>query len=293
MAAELVTDDAPLGISEEELRDPSGDQGTAAPEFRKTVRIRVAIREMLSSRGAAANLRDASVRRRHADRTFSQGQRVYVWRRQIGERSGKTGKVGKDRWIGHGVVILQDNHAVWAGMRRRIWKCNSDQIRAATLGAQLLRQEVLSQHLFDLRKAGSWASAVDITGERPPRSQRVRRSELRAETTPERGRRQTCRGSAQADYSRSDQPRMESWNREEQRRRGTKDRRTNAQLIHPCFHQNLRQEPRRPWARCHYRVFARALGADRSLRESRHTESQSRRYPQIERRRVHRARRPG
>lgn len=38
----------------------------------------------------------------------------------------------RDRWIGPGLVILQEGRMVWVGMGRRTWKCNVDQVRAAT-----------------------------------------------------------------------------------------------------------------------------------------------------------------
>ena len=36
------------------------------------------------------------------------------------------------RWTGPGVIVLQVGHTVYVSMRARLWKCNSDQLRAAT-----------------------------------------------------------------------------------------------------------------------------------------------------------------
>lgn len=121
------------------------------------MRIRGAVREQLSSREATTKLRDVAMRRRHVYCKFNHGQRVHVWRRHNNDRSSKSGNMGKDKWIGFGVVPLQDNEAVRVGIRRRIWKCNSDQLRVApheeVSGAQLQRQEVSQQHLCDMCKA--------------------------------------------------------------------------------------------------------------------------------------------
>lgn len=108
----------------DEMLDPSGDQITAAPEFRKAARMHDAPRDQRSSKEAMVKIREASVKR-HGDRKFAQGQRVYGVRVEKAALRG-IGQDGKGRWIGAGVVTIQNSHTVWVGMWRRIWKCNSD-----------------------------------------------------------------------------------------------------------------------------------------------------------------------
>lgn len=120
IAADLMSDHALQELGNQELSEPSGDQVTAAAEFRKAARVRDAVREALTNREATAKLRLAATRKAHQDRTFSQGQWVYARRRQAGPAAQRSLSISRDRWIGPGVVVLQSGYIAWVGLRRRI-----------------------------------------------------------------------------------------------------------------------------------------------------------------------------
>ena len=56
-------------------------------------------------------------------RVFTRGQWVYVWRRAP-NRGRKQNVLQRDRWVGPGIVALQNGGTVWVGMRSRLWKCS-------------------------------------------------------------------------------------------------------------------------------------------------------------------------
>lgn len=80
IAADLMSDHASKELGGRELVETSGDHDAAAAEFRREAWIRIAVREALSSREATSKLRTAAAKRAHQDRTYTQGQWVYVWR---------------------------------------------------------------------------------------------------------------------------------------------------------------------------------------------------------------------
>lgn len=75
--------------------------------------------------------------------------------------------------MGPGLVILQAGHTVYVSMRSRLWKCNSDQLRAAThyeaLGASLTEVAELKDLLLQGRQ--SRCGAVDVASEGSPPSE--------------------------------------------------------------------------------------------------------------------------
>ena len=98
---------------------------------------------------ARERLRSAGKAQLHRDRNFHRGQWVYVWRRDLRGARYRTGGPSLSRWVGPGLVALQDGTTVWVSMRGRLWKCACEQIREATnhesLGAELLTHDHLRQ----------------------------------------------------------------------------------------------------------------------------------------------------
>ena len=78
---------------------------------------------------------------------------------------------GRDRWVGPGVVVLSNNGTVYVGMRTRLWRCSSDQLRPAlpseVLGRELATDPGLSTLLRQVL-GGVHAGAVDVAREGPP-----------------------------------------------------------------------------------------------------------------------------
>ena len=91
----------------------------------------------------------------HRDRNYHRGQWVYVWRRDWRGARDRTGGPSLSRWVGPGLIALQDGTTVWVSMRGRLWKCAREQIREATnhesLVAELLTHDHLRQLLTDAR----------------------------------------------------------------------------------------------------------------------------------------------
>ena len=73
------------------------------------------------------------------------------------------------RWVGPGLVALQDGTTVWVSMRGRLWKCAREQNREATShessGAELLTHDHLRQLLMDARSPQTLTEAVDVSAE--------------------------------------------------------------------------------------------------------------------------------
>ena len=107
-------------------------------------------------RDALEKLRRAGHAQKHRDQVFQPGHWVFVWRRMPQGRYVPKGGIERSRWCGPGVVVAQDKHTIWVGMRRKLWKCNADQVRAATtpesMGAEVLQREHLSELLSEARK---------------------------------------------------------------------------------------------------------------------------------------------
>ena len=55
----------------------------------------------------------------------------------------RTGGPSLSRWVGAGLVTLQDGTTVWVSMRGRLWKCAREQIREAT-NHESLKAELLT-----------------------------------------------------------------------------------------------------------------------------------------------------
>ena len=83
---------------------------------------------------------------------FCVGQWVYVWRQDLRGARDPTVGPALSRWVGPGLVALQDGTMVWVSMRGRLWKCAREQNREATShessGAELLTHDHLRQLLM-------------------------------------------------------------------------------------------------------------------------------------------------
>ena len=162
--------DQPQDMAWQDLQADPLDQDTAAAEFNRSHRIRQRARELCIQHNAKEKIRLSSSQRCHIQKNWAIGQWVYVWRRAAG--SGQ-GHITRSRWVGPGIVILQTGHTVFVSMRARLWRCNSDQLRAANhyeaVGGELGRV----QELQDIIKQGhrSKAGAVDVASEGTPPSE--------------------------------------------------------------------------------------------------------------------------
>eukprot|EP00435_Cladocopium_sp_Y103_P027150 s2554_g6.t1 len=143
------------------LCDPA-ELDTAAFEFRKAHNIREKAKQLAMEMTSRERVRDAGQPPLHRHRTWTSGQWVLVWRTaRGGERS---------RWVGPGLVILQNGHTVYVAMRSRLWKCNSDQLRPASSTEELAMQVVTSEQYRDLmsQMRSQRTGAVDVAREGPP-----------------------------------------------------------------------------------------------------------------------------
>ena len=162
LPAELLSDanyDSP-GWSDI-LCDPN-ELDTAGLEFKRTHQIRECAKKMAMEKTSREKMREASRPPLHKYRTWSAGQWVLVWRIATGgERA---------RWIGPGLVILQNGHTVYVAMRSRLWKCNSDQLRPANSTEELAMQVITSEQYKDLlqQMQGQRTGAIDVAREGTP-----------------------------------------------------------------------------------------------------------------------------
>jgi len=169
---DLLSDD---GLGLVGISDTSPDaviSDSVAAEFARQEAIRKKARELLFAADASKKVAAAAASAKHRDRHFQRGQWVYVWRRATKAASqGKDLGLQRDRWVGPGLVALQDGHTVWVAMRSRLWKCSSEQVRLAThpeaLGAELLDDVALEPVLRAAAQRG-YSSGINVAREGPP-----------------------------------------------------------------------------------------------------------------------------
>ena len=166
---ELLSDDAVDEVGMQELNRDDADLDSPAKAFRQSMRIRDHARMLMETHTARERLRSAGKAQLHRDRNFHRGQWVYVWRRDLRGARDRTGGPSLSRWVGPGLVALQDGTTVWVSMRGRLRKCAREQIREATnhesLGAELLTHDHLRQLLTDARSPQTLTEAVDVSAE--------------------------------------------------------------------------------------------------------------------------------
>ena len=165
--ADLLSEDPLQGPGWDDIHLDPYDQDTPAAEFSRAHLIRQRARELCIAQNSKDKIRLSGKGKRHPQRTWSQGQWVFVWRRTPGIPSGHITRL---RWTGPGIVVLQQSHTVWVSMRSRLLKCNSDQLRPAThyeeLGADLSESQELQDLLKQVRSGR--AGAVDVASEGSP-----------------------------------------------------------------------------------------------------------------------------
>ena len=139
----------------QELSRDDADLDSPAKTFRQSMRIRDHARMLMETHTARERLRSAGKAQLHQDRNYHRGQWVYVWRRDLRGARDRTGGQSLSRWVGPGLVALQDGTTVWVSMRGRLWKCAREHLREATnhesLDAELLTHDHLRQLLTDAR----------------------------------------------------------------------------------------------------------------------------------------------
>ena len=144
------------------LCDPT-EADSAAKEFKRSHEIRERAKALAMKTMSKEKIAQAGRPPLHRYRTWTAGQWVLVW------RLSKNG-TSRHRWVGPGLVILQNGHTVYVAMRSRLWKCNSDQLRPATrteeLGMQVLQSDQYKQLLDQMQKQKY--GAVDVAREGSP-----------------------------------------------------------------------------------------------------------------------------
>lgn len=100
---------------------------TAAGEFRTRFHIRERARQAAMEQTSKDAILRASKAATHQSRVWAPGQWVYVFRRAKSNQDLHP----MDRWVGPGVVVLSNNQVIYVTMRTRLWRCSSEQLRAA------------------------------------------------------------------------------------------------------------------------------------------------------------------
>ena len=148
------------------FEDPLGVD-SAAGEFRRKLAIQEAARHRAMKQASQECVSRAVKSTMHQVKHWSPGQWVYVFRR--GRPNNELHP--RDRWVGPGIVVLANNETVFVGMRTRLWRCSSSQLRPA-LPAEILGREVASdpglRELLHRVTSGSRAGAVPVDSEGPP-----------------------------------------------------------------------------------------------------------------------------
>ena len=160
---ELLSDADPHSPGWEDLLSDISGLDTAAQEFRRSHDIRERARRLCVEHTSKEALRQASKPPLHRHRVWTAGQWVLVWRLTKGAAT-------RHRWVGPGLVILQNGHTVYVAMRSRLWKCNTDQLRPASRTEELAMQVVSSDQYRELlqQMQQQRSGAVDVTREGPP-----------------------------------------------------------------------------------------------------------------------------
>ena len=120
---ELLSDDAVDEVGMQELSRDDADLDSPATAFRQSMRIRDHARMLMETHTARERLRSAGKAQFHRDRNYHRGQWVYVRRRDLRGARDRTSGPSLSRWVGPGLVALQDDTTVWVSMRGRLWKC--------------------------------------------------------------------------------------------------------------------------------------------------------------------------
>ena len=139
----------------------------AAGEYRRRHKIRERARQLALCQHAREAALTASKAAYRPDRQFTPGQWVYVFRRAKATQDLHL----RDRWVGPGIVILANNSTVYVGMRARLWRCSTEQLRPALpseiMGKDLAADPGLASLLHKVI-SGHRSGAVDVAREGAP-----------------------------------------------------------------------------------------------------------------------------
>ena len=141
----------------------------AAGEYRRRHQIRERARQAAMEQSSRDVIRKSHHAAPHQQRQWQPGQWVYVFRRAKQNQELHL----RDRWVGPGVVVLCNNNTIYVGMRTRLWRCSSQQLRPALPSEILGRELITDPGLAELLRqvvSGSHAGAVDVEKEGPPPS---------------------------------------------------------------------------------------------------------------------------
>ena len=179
LPAELLSDAGQDSPGWQDILCDTSEMDTAASEFRKSFEIREKAKKLAMEQASREKVRDACKPPLHKHRLWSAGQWVLVW------RLSKNGN-SRHRWVGPGLVILQNGHTVYVAMRSRLWKCNVDQLRPASpteeLGMQVIQSAQYKDLLQQMQKQRQ--GAVDVEREGPPPPEAWRTQPVRSEEAP-------------------------------------------------------------------------------------------------------------
>ena len=155
---ELLSDDPADEVGLQELSRDDADRDSPAKAFKHSVQIRDHARMLMETYTARERLRSAAPSRPKL-------RWVYVGARD------RTGGPALSRWVGPGLVALQDGTTVWVSVRGRLWKCVREQIRGSdeSLGAELQTHDHHLRQLFtDAGSPQTLTEAVDVSAEWTP-----------------------------------------------------------------------------------------------------------------------------
>ena len=163
LPAELLSDAGQTTAGWDEALCDATEGDTATAEFRRSHRVREKARKLAMESTCREKVREAAKPPLHKHRSWAAGQWVMIW------RTSKTATV-RSRWVGPGVVVLQNGHTVYVAVRSRLWKCNVDQLRPANEMEELGMQVVQSRQYQDLlqQMQQQRLGAVDVEREGPP-----------------------------------------------------------------------------------------------------------------------------
>ena len=179
LPAELLSDAGQTTAGWDEALCDATEGDTATAEFRRSHLVREKARKLAMESSCREKVREAAKPPLHKHRSWAAGQWVMIW------RTSKTATV-RSRWVGPGVVILQNGHTVYVAVRSRLWKCNVDQLRPANEMEELGMQVVQSRQYQDLlqQMQQQRQGAVDVEREGPPPPDAWRRPVHRTEGAP-------------------------------------------------------------------------------------------------------------
>ena len=162
----LAEDDLSLHGLQDAFEDPM-EVDEAAGEYRRRHRIRERARQLAMEQCSKEAIHQAQYAAPQQSRRWVPGQWVYVFRRAKAAQELHL----RNRWVGPGLVVLDNNGTTYVAMRSRLWRCSSSQLRAA-LPSEVLGKDLSSDPglaaLLQRVVSGARSGAVDVAKEGPP-----------------------------------------------------------------------------------------------------------------------------